>query len=173
MKKQHHTAGRIATVIAIALLAAPPASAVRSTPVHDVENPARSPLATAGTVEVPDGFTGSFGTSLATLAAGERYTVEYVSVRCTTPAGNAPTTVSVGIVESTSGGTFITRPFEIPVRLQGTTAGGTSSYVGALATRLYADSGIGGVGVTGNVAREASTGSTRCNFNLSGHVINP
>lgn len=170
MSKRIHAAGRIATGVAAALLAAS-ASAQRSTPVRDVENPARSPLAATGSVDVPVGFTGSFNTSLVTLDADQRYVLEFASVRCTTPSGNAPTTVSLGIVENTAGGGVITRPFEIPLRLQGTTPGGTSTYVGALATRLYADSGLGGVAVRGNVAREESTGSTQCNFNLSGHTI--
>ena len=169
MTQRIHTAGRLVTGVAVALLAAS-ASAQRSTPVRDVENPARSPLAASGSVEVRDGFTGSFNTTLVTLDADQRYVLEFASVRCTTPSGNAPTTVSLGIVESTGSG-FTTRPFEIPVRFQGTTAGGTATYVGALATRLYADSGPTGSAVRGNVAREESTGETRCNFNLSGHTI--
>ncbi|MCB1863161.1 MAG: hypothetical protein H6964_09910 [Chromatiaceae bacterium] len=163
-------AKRTAIALGACLLTTSAFSASYSTPVRDVENPARTPLADSGTTTVDPGFVGVFGTPIAEVPVNTRLVIEFVSVSCTTDAGNPVTVTSLGIVEAVSGGT-ITHNFQIPIRFQGTGAFG-SVYVGALATRLYADRGIGGVGVISSVQRTNGTGTTNCSFSVSGHTIN-
>ena len=159
-----------AAVVLGACLLTTSALAAYSTPVRDVENPARTPVADSGTTTVDPGFVGVFGTPIAEVPENTRLVVEYVSVSCTTNAGNPVVVTSLGVVEAVASGT-ITRNFQIPIQYQGTGAFG-AVYVGALATRLYADRGFSGVGVISAVQRANGTGTTSCTFSVSGHTVN-
>jgi hypothetical protein len=169
MKKIHRITQRLVPGVLATLFAAS-AFAQYSTPVRDVENPARTPFASSGTVTVDPGFAGVFGTPIADVPANKRLVVEYVSVTCSTPAGNEPNQVSVGATLAVSGGGTITRSYQIPIQPQGDPASPTR-FVGGLQTTLYADRQIGGGGVSGNVLRETGTGTTTCSFSLNGHLI--
>lgn len=163
---RHHL---VLGIVACAFMAG--AHAQYSTPVRDVENPARTPYASSGTTTVDPGFVGVFGTPIATVPTGKRLVVEFASVSCTTDSGNPVTVTSLGIVQRVSTGT-ITRNFQIPIQSQGSGAFG-AVYVGALATRLYADPGLSDVGVITSVQRTNGTGTTNCSFSVSGHTITP
>jgi len=165
--------GRGISACALLGLLAGPALAQRVTPVKDVENPALTPFQSSGTVTIDPGFGGVFGTPVASIEEGQRLVVEHVSANCNSPSGNAVTSVSVGITMLTSPSSSVSRTFQIPIRYQGTASFGGPTYVGSLATRLYADRGLGssGVGVTGGVLRETGTGSSSCFISISGHTV--
>jgi hypothetical protein len=135
------------------------------------DNPARNPFAASETVTVGASFAGVFNTPIADVPEGRRLVIEYVSVRCFSPAGNPIVETLVGVTETLDNGST-TRSFEVPVRYQGDSPFGGPTYVGALATRLYSDpGGLSGGGVTAGVQRENGTGEAACTFAISGHTI--
>ena len=170
MTTNHLCGARHLALGVLATLFATSAIAQYSTPVRDVENPARTPFAASGTVTVGPGFAGVFGTPIADVPQNTRLVVDYVSVSCSSPVGNAPTLVSVGATLASSGGGTITRNYQIPIQPQGNLASPTT-FAGCLQTTLYADRQIGGGGVSGNVLRETGSGTTTCSFTLNGHLI--
>jgi hypothetical protein len=147
------------------------ASAQYSTPMRDVENPARTPFQASGSVTFDTPFAGIFGTPLYEVPTGRRAVIEYVSVRCSSPAGNPMVSAVIQVTELTGGGGSIARSFQIPITFQGTDAFSGPLYIGGLTTRLYSDRGLSGGGVTMGASRANGSGSGNCSFAISGHTI--
>ncbi len=146
------------------------ASAQYSTPMRDVENPARTPFQASGTIDFSPPFAGVFGSPLFDVPAGRRAVIEYASVRCFSAAGNPIVSAVIQVTELTGGGS-ISRSFQIPITFQGTDAFSGPLYIGGLTTRLYSDRGLSGGGVTIGASRASGSGSGSCAFAISGHTI--
>lgn len=154
-----------------AILLASSALADFSSPVRDVENPARTAFQTNGTINISVGFAGVLNSPIYEVPAGTRAVIEFISARCNSPSGNPIVQVQLGVTELTSGGGSTTRSFQVPVQFQGTDPFSGPLYIGGLVTRLYSDRGLSGGGVTGGVIRANGTGTGACFFTLSGHLI--
>lgn len=139
--------------------------------VRRLDNPALTAFQSSGTVNVTEGFVGVFGPPIAEVPEGTRLVVEYASVLCDTPAGNSVGSASLSVTERTSSGGTISRSFQIPLNDQGAGGFSDSNFVGGLSTRLYADRGLGGIGVSGGVLRASGSGDTNCFFSISGHTV--
>lgn len=153
------------------LLIGVPAQAQFSTPVRDVENPARTPFWANATINISVGFGGVLNSPIATLDPGERLVLEQVSVRCTSPAGNGIVRVLIGVTEATGPSSWTTRSFEIPIQFQGTDPFSGPTYVGGISSRIYSDPIPIGASVVGGVIRATGTGSGFCTFALSGYTL--
>lgn len=157
---------RIAAAATLGLLASA-ASAQYSTPIRDVENPARTRFMDSGSVSMDAGIAGAFG-DIATVPAGKRLVIEQASVRCSQDAGNILTARIV--VTHVNGGASASINFDIPVRYQGLDPFDGRIFVGSMMTRLYADAGTT---VKGWATRDGGAGTARCGFAISGHTIVP
>jgi hypothetical protein len=157
-------------LLAIAGLFASAASAQYSTPMRDVENPARTSFQASATVVLDPPFAGVFGTPLFDVPAGRRAVIEHVSARCSSPSGSPIVQAVVGVTELTPLGSN-TRSFQVPLAFQGSDPFVGPLYIGSLTTRLYSDRGSAGGGVTAGAGRANGTGSGSCNFTISGHTI--
>lgn len=142
-----------------------------STPVRDVENPARTPLQDYGNATFPMNFINT-QISLASLPSGQRLVIEYVSVRCETDADDNISRVSIGVYKKTGGGGWAQYYFPITVQKQGNTYDGKASWVAAQSMRLYSDSVLAGSTAHYVDVRHAKTASTpTCSAFLSGYTI--
>ena len=161
---------RVRLGLIAALLATTAQAATYSTPVRDVENPARSSFQASAIITMDPPFAGVFGTPLYDVPNGMRAVIEFASARCSSPSGNPIVQVVVQVAELTSGGGSIARNFEVPISYQGTDAFSGPLYVGALTTRLYADRTIGG-GVTAGASRASGSGNGNCSVAISGYLV--
>lgn len=160
------TLARIAAAATLGLLATA-ASGQYSTPIRDVENPARTRFMDSGSVVLTPGMAGATG-DIASVPAGKRLVIEQASVRCWQEAGNIITT---RIVVTHVNGTLSTSiNFDIPVRYQGEDLFDGRIFVGSMMTRLYADAGTT---VRGWATRDSGVETARCAFAISGHTIVP
>jgi hypothetical protein len=158
-------------LLATAGLFASAASAQYSTPVRDVENPARTPFQSSTTITMDPPFAGVFGTPLFEVPVGRRAVIEYATARCSSPSGNPIVQVVVQVTELLSGGGSISRSFQIPVGFQGVDAFSGPLYIGGLTVRLYSDRGAAGGGVTAGASRSSGSGNASCTVTISGHTI--
>ena len=79
-----------------------PSLAQYSSPMRDVENPARTPVRVLTSVNVAAMFGGSFGNPIYQVPAGKRLVIDFLSFRCTSidPIDSA----SLAVSEATGGG---------------------------------------------------------------------
>lgn len=160
------TRARIAAAATLGLVASA-ASAQYSTPVRDVENPARTRFMDSGPVVMTPGLAGAVG-DIATVPAGKRLVIEQASVRCWQDAGNILTARIV--VTQVNGGSSASINFDVPIRYQGVSPFDGRIFVGSMMTRLYADAGTT---VRGWATRDGGDGTATCGFAISGHTIVP
>ena len=141
-----------------------------STPVRDVENPARAPLRITGTGSVPVGFVGAFGITIGSvLPADRRYAIEYASVECAGSGGVEVARVWLSTAESLGGGSY--RFHTYPIKLSKTTPdyAGTVSAIGSDTVRWYHDGGQAvqiGITLTG-----AAPAAISCRVEISGSTV--
>ncbi len=160
--------GALALTLALIVV---PASAQFSTPVRDVENPARTPFWASATVNIPGGFAGVLNSPIATIPDNKRLVIEQVSVRCATQTGNI-VRVDLNVTERTGPSATASRNFSIPVGFQGDDPFAGRTFVGGISSRIYSDAGIlGSGGVTGGVIRDNGTGTGFCAYAISGYTI--
>lgn len=163
------TLGRIAAAAALCLFATA-AGAQYSTPVRDVENPARTPfiiddthILTSQYVATTFSITGSYPTG--------RMVIEHVSVTCKNPGEKGA--VAIAQLQVRTGATTPYAGFDIPMQYRGLTAGSVSGRqhtTGSMTTRLYHGPSQG---LLGYIARAADSGDVdiECRFTISGHSI--
>ena len=142
-----------------------------STPVRDVENPARTPIQEKGNTSMPPNFVGVAGEPLVDIPANQRLVIEEVSVRCFTPPGSSMLTAAIATVHNTGSSSFTTQSFDIPITFKGTDAFNGPVYVGHLSTRLYADHPFVGSAVTMAITRDHGVDTATCFFSLSGYTV--
>ena len=121
------------------------------------------------TVNLPSGFVGSYGTAVVDVPDGYRAIVEFVSASCSVPTG-AIITSGLALTRRTGPSSAQALGFQVPMAYHGT-FGGSRIYVGSLATRLYADSGLGIVGITAFATRESGTGDGSCSVSINGRFL--
>ena len=145
-------------------------AAPRSTPVRDVENPARTPLQETGTITLASNIAGTFNVPIVTLPQGVRLVLEYASVLCTGPFAGSPIITSLTITDEGQGPQI---QYQLPLRSQGSTSTGTSVHVASTPVRIYAepDSNNNDTAVSATVVRRAASGTTTCVFSVSGYTI--
>ena len=160
------TIARIAAAATLGLLATA-AGAQYSTPVRDVENPARTRFMESGLVTMDPNNVGN-ADDIVVVPAGKRMVIEQASVRCWQDDGNIVTTRIV--VTHVSAGSSASINFDIPLRYQGVDPFNGRIFVGSMMTRLYADAGTT---VKGWATRDAGIGEAKCGFAISGHTIVP
>ena len=161
---------RGATALLLAL-AAVPAMAQFSTPIRDVENPARSPFRASATINVAAGFAGVLHSPLASIPENRRLVIETVSVRCASAVGNNIVYSDIRVTERVGLGST-GHVFQVPIRFQGTDPFSGPTWVGVLSSRIYSDAGLGGfASVNGGVIRETGTGTAFCTYSISGYTI--
>ncbi len=163
---------RISLLIAAVLcFVVGPTFAQYSTPIRNVENPARTPLMATESITLASNIAGTFNVPLVTLSQGTRLILEHASVLCTGPSAGSPVIVSLTITDEGSQGSQI--QFQLPLRFQGSTTAGTTIHVASTPIRLYADpdSTNNDTAVAATVVRRAASGTTTCRFSVSGHTI--
>lgn len=154
------------------VLFAGPSAAQFSTPVRDVENPARSPFWATLTLTINPGFVGFLNNPFATVPAGRRLVLEHASVRCSGPQNNPMTRATLNVTQRIDANNAQLRPFEIPLSPQGDDPFVGPTYAGSLATRIYSDAGLNNTsGVRIDGLRANGVGTTTCTFSISGHTI--
>jgi hypothetical protein len=110
---------------------------------------------------------------IAQIPAGNRLVVENVSVTCTAFApttGAGPYLVQIQYALNTPTVFGGYQPLNVPIQSQGSDGLGDNYFVGSLATRVYVDH-TGGSDVLGYFYSPAGSGTTACNFYLSGHLV--
>jgi hypothetical protein len=141
-----------------------------STPMRDVENPARTPVIVSVTETISPGVGGSFGNPIYTVPAGKRLVLEFVAVDCTSGGGDRANLINIGVVQALGGGSFATRTFPLAITDHGTDAFGTRHSTASQVVRLYADSTPFG-SVNFGVSRSAAVATMTCSADISGHLI--
>lgn len=168
------TFSRLMMVNAVALMLAfmaVPAMAQFSTPVRDVENPARTPFRASATINIANGFSGVLNSPIATIAENQRLVIEQVSVRCATASGNI-VRVDLTVTQRTGPSSSTGHVFSVPVQFQGADPFAGRTFVGGISSRMYSDAGILGFSsVNGGVIRDNGTGTGFCAFAISGYTI--
>jgi len=106
------------------------------------------------------------GAALSAPPVGHRAIIEYASVDCSTPTGNSVIKVKLFVHNSSSYGA----EFQIPLQIQGD-SGGTSTYVGALMMRIYADRNESGNSISASVFRTNGDGTTECRVSIAGRNL--
>ena len=146
------------------------AEAQFSTPVRDVENPARSMFLATADVDLDNGeFSNGFTpVSTAFIPAGRKLTLEFISVNCSAVAEQS---LQLFIQLRQPGG-GLSRGIRIPL---------TSAPVPLLPdslewsagqlVRLYADHHPGGSALLAVSRNGNGSGNVRCDVHLSGHTV--
>jgi hypothetical protein len=174
----------IASVLATLFLAAT-ASAQFSSPVRDVENPARSPFlwSSHGTVSRSQS-SGEF--PVADVPVRQRVIIEFVSAYCESAPVDNLFYSAISVLakdrspEAIPGKPLVRMAFPIPLLKQGTTqAGEKAAWAAAQMTRIYAEAdGYGGPPLSQNfeirfVAGHSGTApvDVECNVSISGYIL--
>lgn len=162
---------RFTALTVIVLILSASAMAQYSSPVRDVENPGHSPFWAVGSVNLTaGGFSGSFGTSIATVPAGKRVVLEYVGVSCETAPGDSITEVRLQIPRNLGGGASQLIGFPLSVSRQGN-ATFVQKWVGAGPVKLYAEN-TPAFTISFGFARSNNAEAAFCAVFLSGFTIN-
>lgn len=141
-----------------------------STPMRDVENPARTPVTVSTNATLSPGIGGSFGNPIYTVPAGKRLVLEFVAVNCTSPGGGRANLINIGVIQALGGGSFTTRSFALTITDHGTDAFGTRHSTASQLVRLYADSAPF-TSVNLGVSRSEASATMTCSADISGHLI--
>lgn len=159
---------RIATFLLILVVCATSAFAQYSSPVRDVENPARTPFwANAG---------GTFSLNfinkiidLGPIPSNQRLVMEHVSLYCTMDADDNVSLATISVNKNTGGGGWTTWSVPIVVQKQGVTWNGLVQWVGSQVVNLYSDGG--GSTIYANINHSKTTATPYCNVFVAGHTI--
>jgi hypothetical protein len=138
-----------------------------STPVRDVENPARSMFLVTADVDLTNGQFFIPATT-AFIPAGKRLTLEFISVNCSAPAEQ---NLQLFMQLRQPGGTF-SRAVRIPMTsLPVPLLPDSLEWSAGQLVRLYADHHPGG-SVQLAIARNGNgLGNVNCDVHLSGHTV--
>jgi hypothetical protein len=146
------------------------AEAQFSTPVRDVENPARSMFLVTADVNLSDGQFGNTMSPVETafIPAGKRLTLEFVSANC---SAQTDQNLHLFLQLRQPGGGF-SRFIRIPMTPMAVPLISTSQeWSAGQLVRLYADHHAAG-SVRVSLSRTSSAGGTVfCDINLSGHTV--
>jgi hypothetical protein len=143
------------------------AEAQYSSPVRDVENPARSMFIVTADVDLDSGaFFTPFTTAF--IPAGKRLTLEFISANCSAPAEQ---NLQLFIQLRQPGGSF-SRAVRIPMTsLPVPLLPDSLEWMAGQLVRLYADYHPGGSAQLAIARNGNGTGAVRCDVHLSGHTV--
>lgn len=145
-----------------------------SQPVRDVENPSQNPFWAVGSGSNTKGFVNFFvniDQVTASIPTGKRLTLEFIAVRCTTPADDSISEARITVTKKP--GTQM--QFPIQIARQGTDVFGQATWVTSQMTRLYLDSVAPFEKIYLNVFHKNyndDAGTTTCSANISGSLVN-
>jgi hypothetical protein len=160
---------RIALLALLAGLSLP-VLAQYSTPMRDVENPARTPVRVLTSVNVAAMFGGSFGNPIYQVPAGKRLVIDFLSVRCT--SADPIDSVSLAVSEATGGGSATQRPQPLSLTAGPNDIYGNRTWTFSQAVMLYADStAFGTQDVAFGLTKAGTAGPANCQVGFQGHTI--
>jgi hypothetical protein len=147
-----------------------PALAQYSSPMRDVENPARTPVRVLTSVNVAAMFGGSFGNPIYQVPAGKRLVIDFLSVICTSidPIDSA----SLAVSEATGGGSATQRPQPLSLTPGPNDIYGNRTWTLSQPVTLYADStAFGTQDVAFGLTKAGTAGPAACQVGFQGHTI--
>jgi len=156
-------------VVTLALTICASAQTPFSTPVRDVENPAKSPYWSLATLDILNGFQGAV--SFDPVPVGKRLVIEFASFVCTTePNTNGVVDVSIArltVPAKNAATASIQFSHSLVVSRQGKSFSG-DTYAAAQSLRLYSEAGTPGA----SVSLSGNTPHLGCNIAISGYLVN-
>ena len=161
---------RTAIVALITVVFSAATFAQYSQPVLDVENPSQNPFWSVGSGQSLQNLV-NFFIELDPVPTGKRLTLEFISMRCTTPADDSIYMARISVFKKP--GTSMEYPIQVP--RQGTDASGNATWTVSQPLKLYLDSFAWAPKIYVNVFHKnysAPSGAALCVVDLSGSLVN-
>lgn len=159
---------RIAIFLLILVVCATSAFAQYSSPVRDVENPARTPFWGHASGSFSPNFQNAI-LNLGVVPIGQRLVMEHVSIYCTMDADDNVSLATVSVTKNSGGGGWTSWSVPILVQKQGATWDGHVQWVGSQVVNLYSD-GVGSSTYV-NIFHSKTTSTPSCTASVAGHTL--